>query len=146
MAAQGVERYRKGPITEPLRDYMLDSTASLPPSIRFYYWFYPYREEVLLRDAGRMRISDGTTTVLWLLKFFPVAFMVTFDEQGRIDYDLARLDQFGSRHIDFEVDIPVRLRPVVHPMWPEAPDDDGALMFGEQAVYSRPVSGAMMKS
>jgi hypothetical protein len=30
LAAQGVDRYRKGPDTEPLRDYFLDHTLPLP--------------------------------------------------------------------------------------------------------------------
>ena len=30
------------------------------------------------------------------------------------------------------------VRPVVHEFWPEAPDDDGAIMYGEQAHFARP--------
>jgi hypothetical protein len=146
MVAQGVLPYRKGPITEPLRDYFLDPAAPLPPPVRLYYWLYPHRQEALPRESGRLRIPDGKVTILWLLKFFPVAFMATFGEQDVAPFDQARLDQFGDRDIDFTTDVPIRLRPIMHPLWPEAPNDDEALMFEEQAVSSEPAGGAILRS
>jgi hypothetical protein len=42
LAARGLNNYRKGPLTEPLRDYFLDTELPLPSGLRIYYWLYPY--------------------------------------------------------------------------------------------------------
>jgi hypothetical protein len=51
LRAMGIGRYRKGHMTEPMCDYILDRTLPLPNQIRFYYWLYPFRRRVLVRDA-----------------------------------------------------------------------------------------------
>lgn len=140
MAAQGVNRYLKGPITEPLRDYLLDSTAALPEAIRVYYWLYPFRGQVLVRDAVRIRMGSDDPILFWLLKFSPLAFMATFDETGDAASRLTRLDPYGCEPIDTEVDVSLALRPLVHEFWPEAPDGDGAVMYGQQAHFAQPVN------
>jgi hypothetical protein len=140
LAAQGVNRYLKGAITEPLRDYILDATAPLPQSIRFYYWFYPYRSQVLVRDAARMRLSNKAVYNLWIMKFFPLAFIVTFDEPPGREFDQENLDRFGGISPSSKQNINIRLHPVVHPKWPEAPDDDTLVLYGEQAHAADPLA------
>lgn len=140
MAAQGVNRYRKGPITEPLRDYLLDTSASLPEGLRFYYWMYPFRGQVVVRDAVRMRSGFGDPIPFWLLKFAPLAFMASFEQGDEPAYRLMRLDPFGKDSIDAEYDVGLSLNPIPHEYWPEAPDDDGAVMYGPQAHFAQPSS------
>src|SRR5690606_2194766 len=79
LSAQGVGRYRKGPLTEAVRDYFLDPSLPLPEPLRVFYWAYPYQSQVLVRDAGYIHLGEGKPFALWFMKFFPVAFMVTLD-------------------------------------------------------------------
>lgn len=137
MAAQGVNRYQKGPITEPLRDYLLDPSTALPNGLRVYYWLYPFRGQVLVRDAVRMRLGVNEPILFWLLKFSPLAFMVTFNETGDPAYRHTRLDPYGGDPIDAETDVSLAVSPLVHEHWPEAPDNDGAVMYGEQANFAQ---------
>lgn len=140
MAAQGVNRYQKGPITEPLRDYLLHTPTALPDGLRVYYWLYPYRGQVLIRDGVRMRLGVNEPILFWLLKFSPLAFMVTFNETGDPAYRHSRLDPYGRDAIDVEVDVSLTVDALVHEYWPEAPDNDGAVMYGEQAHFAQPRS------
>jgi len=140
LAAQGVDRYPKGPLTEPLRDYILDGTASLPAQLRIYYWFYPYRAQVLVRDAARMELGLDITLAFWLMKFFPLAFYVTHNEPQHRLYSLHNLDTFGNMPLAQEEVVPIQLRPLVHSEWPERPGSNDAIMYGQQAVSASPLS------
>lgn len=139
LCALGVNRYAKGAITEPLRDYLLDRAQPLPEQIRVYYWLYPFRPQVLIRDACLLLMgSDSDPFLFWLMKFFPLAFLVTFEEPAQRPFEMANLDRFGSRPFDFRSSVPVRLRPHIHELWPEAPTDRTVILYGEQAVGITP--------
>lgn len=136
--AQGVDRYKKGPITEPLRDYLLDDAVALPSSLRFYYWLYPYRPQVQIRDAAHLSMHSSVVVGFWLMKFFPLAFFVTLNEPIQRQFALDHLDTFGRLAISDRERIRVELRPVIHPNWPEHPDNDSAIMYGPQALVADP--------
>jgi hypothetical protein len=138
MAAQGAGRYRKGPMTEPLRDYILDAASPLPAPIRMYYWLYPFREQVLVRDAVRLNIANSATVSIWLLKFFPLAFLATLDEPPERQFHVNNLDTFRDIPNELRQIISLRLRPIVHRHWPEAPDDGTVLLYGPQALSGDP--------
>lgn len=132
MAAREANRYQKGPITEPLRDFILDAALPLPEIMNFYYWFYPHRRQVFVRDAALLVMGTGDPFTFWLLKFFPLAFMVTFDTQIA-PAKAHSLNFFRTAQIDAEYDVPLRLRPAVHELWPEHPTDSAAIMYGQGA-------------
>jgi len=141
LAAQGVERYPKGELTEPLRDYFLDQTVELPSLLRFYYWLYPSRVQILVRDAARIEFGTNAPIAFWLMKFFPLAFFVTIGEPpGRI-YRLNNLDAFGAIPFEQEEQIAIPLRPAVRGTWPEQPgDNDGPILYGPQALTGTPLT------
>lgn len=138
MAAQGADRYLKGPITEPLRDYILDAASPLPAPIRMYYWLYPFRQQVLVRDAVRLNIGNRVIVSIWLMKFFPLAFLATLDEPSERQFHANNLDTFRDSSNEQLQTISLRLRPVVHPNWPEAPDDSAVILYGPQALAADP--------
>jgi hypothetical protein len=141
LAAQGVERYGKGPYTEPIRDYLLDSARPLPSPFRMYYWLYAYRSTVLIRDAARIeRLGSGKGGVaFWLMKFYPLAFMVTLSEPPQRLYRMDDLDRFA--HVPFAERLTVRLslRALVPAPWPEHPDGTAVVLYGPQAVVADPL-------
>src|SRR5690606_22437439 len=79
LSAVGVGRDQNGPLTQPLRDYLLDTAQPLPPMVRVYYWLYRSNTQVLVRDAAMGWLGSGARPfTFWLMKFYPLAFLVTF--------------------------------------------------------------------
>lgn len=140
LSALGISRYEKGDITEPLRDYMRDKSKPLPDQLRIYYWLYPYRPQVLIRDAvmGIGPFGKQRTLTFWLMKFFPVSFLVTRDEPPERLIKQQSLDVFRDRPFDFVTAVNLQLRPVVHELWPECPSDEHILLYGDLAFGVTP--------
>ena len=73
------------------------------------------------------------------MKFFPIAFMVTWDEPS----DIPRLDvnemsawrDYGS--LDSVLPVPINIRQTKHGRWPEAPTSSSFSMFGAAAYIAR---------
>lgn len=138
LAAQGVDRYRKGPLTESIRDYILDTSLPFPDGLSAFYWAYPHKPQVMVRDAAYLNITGGHQPfVLWLLKFFPVAFMVTWGEPTGLMYEPQNFNPW--RHVAYGtgVDMPLILRPTAHPYWPEAPSNNNILLYGQEAIHAK---------
>ncbi len=137
LAAQGVDRYRKGPHTEAFRDYILDDSLPLPPSLRVFYWAYPHRSHVMARDAAYLDISTGAPFGIWFLKFFPIGFMLTWDTTNPLPFPVQSFEPW--RHADYSasVELPFQLSPVPPEHWPEAPTDQSILAFGREAIDVR---------
>jgi hypothetical protein len=136
MAAQGLDRYDKGNLTDPIREYILDDSKPLPAELSFHYWLYPFQPQVHVMDAVRMRLSDEAMLQFWLLKFFPLAFMVLLaPTEGELvnahSLNAFRNDACNDTHV-----IDLRLRPIVAARWPEAPDDDGFVLYGAGAYMA----------
>jgi hypothetical protein len=138
MAAQGVDRYEKGAITETLRDYFLDTALPLPEGIRVFYWAYPHRSHVMVRDAAYLELGHGKPFALWFLKFFPIAFLVAWDEPGRLPFPVQQLHHWGELPYEAEVELPVSLRPLPPELWPEAPTETSVIVYGQEALNVRP--------
>jgi hypothetical protein len=156
IAAQGVDRYEKGPITEPLRDYLLNSALPMLAGVRLCYWIYPHRPRVLIRDAAIMHLFEGAEhsscnhSVIWLMKCFPLAFAVLWDGGFKFENGAPQprdFDAYTNMRIDDEVDLPIDLFGVPHELWPEAPTDGTALMLGQEAVSATvsPTRGKVLK-
>ena len=139
LCAQGVDRYQKGPNTEPLRDYMLDGTLPLPNGIKVYCWCYPYKPMVLYRDAVYKELRTGTAqpVVMWIMKFYPVAFMVTWDNGNCYNFALNELSAYRDASLDTEAYLPVCLRQHPPQMWPEAPSDEHIMLVGREAIFTK---------
>lgn len=79
LSAQGVGRFGKGKYTHEIMGYLIDSDSLLPESLRVYCWVYPHKTQVLIRAAALRNLKTHQGVAFWLLKFFPLAFFVTFD-------------------------------------------------------------------
>lgn len=137
LCAQGVDRYWKGQDTEPLRDYLLDQQLPLPDQINIYYWAYPYKGQVLVRDCAFVDLVIETPVAIWLMKFFPIAFLVTWREPVEYNFDVPNLAKWRASAIDQEVELPIPLDKIVHQYWPEAPSERSMIMYGQEAVVAR---------
>jgi hypothetical protein len=145
LAAVGVDRYPKGPDTEALRDFFFDESLSIPDGINVYYWVYPYRRQVLIRDAGITDMRGPSHATYWLMKFYPLAFAVWRSEgsYGLNFRDLAALSPTPGAVVDVRVEL-TRLPPE---LWLEAPTDTQAIMYGRDSIVAtrRPPRGLILK-
>lgn len=143
MCAQGVGRYDKGAITEPVRDYLTDPGAVAPDLFRMHYWVYPYKSRILIRDAmlGTVGVRPASRTMIWLMKCYPVAFAITWDLDFKfLDRTPRNFDAFARLGIDDYADLPVDLNDVPHELWPEAVQDPYPymLLLGQEALAAQP--------
>jgi hypothetical protein len=138
LAAQGVERYLKGPDTEALREAFQNPEVPMPATLRFYYWLFPHQGCVLFRDAAISDLQTRNTAAIWLFKFFPVSFMLAWETTERPMFSLNLLSQWSNLPPDEEVDIPMPLRSVPSRHWPEAPTDTSIVVYGEEAMFAMP--------
>lgn len=141
LAAQGVDRYKKGDITEPLRDYILNGEYPLPEAIRIYCWPFPYSKHVMARDCGLSDLRIGKPFTCWFLKFFPVGFLATFSQPVEYTLPGVELSRWRSIGIDDEVHVSFPLRSIPAQYWPEAPTNTSMVMYGKEAITSFPKRG-----
>ena len=138
LSAQGVSRYLKGPLTETVRDYFLDTSMPLPDGLRVFYWAYPHRPHVMFRDAAYLDIPSGHSFLIWVLKFFPISFLVAWGEPMGLAYPIHSFEQWRAVPYSTEADIPVSLRPIPPILyWPETPTNQSILLYGQEAIYAR---------
>lgn len=141
IAAQGVNRYLKGPLTETFRDYILDGGLPLPQPLRLYYWLYPHRPQVLIRDAAFTDIRTRAAFCFWLMKFFPLAFFVTWDEPMPTAFQLRNFNDLRNLPATATAQAYLSTRPLLPSQWPEAPDERSMILYGQEAVVALPVAG-----
>lgn len=139
LQAMGVDRYQKGSLTEPLRNYMLDYSLPLPQSLKIYYWIFPFKDCLLARDC--LLISSprmDSYTPVWFVKFFPVAFLVAIEETNCLahKFKLQELSIHRSCAFEEDRDIFIHLNCFPGRRWPEAPEDHTGVMHGNDAIVS----------
>jgi len=139
IAAQGVNRYLKGPLTEAIRDYIHDGNLPLPETLTLYYWLYPHRQQVLIRDAAFTHIGGRGSFCFWLMKFFPLAFFVTWNEPMPSAFQLRSFSDYRAAPATVTEEVYLPIRPLLPSQWPEAPDDRSFILYGQEAVIAVPV-------
>lgn len=133
LAAQGVDRYSDNEAWLELKIWFNDPQVDLPERIRIYYWLFPHRGCVVLRDAALMDLRNRMPASIWLLKFYPLSFMFSWEKTPRKMFDLPMLPVNST---EATVDIPVQLRQIPHRYWPEAPTDETIVAYGQEAMFS----------
>lgn len=140
LSAQGVNGYNKGEFTEPIRDYILDETKPLPDSLKIYFWLYPFRHYIMARDCAYKDFQYSEHVLIWFLKFYPVAFMITFKEPDSyaFPFPFYCLSSWGQEQIDFEIDVQIDLWNIPPEDWPETPSNHSQSLrvYGQEAIVS----------
>ncbi len=138
LSAVGVDRYQKGDDTVAFSEYMIDLQRPLPASFRIYYWLYPGQNPVIVRDAGIMGM--GEPFGFWLLKFFPVAFFVTRSAANiKLPQPVCSLEPWRDCGAEEVHNLPIRLHPIPHVLWPETPTDNTAVLFSDNAYEAEEI-------
>lgn len=118
-----------------MREFFLDEMQGKPKGLNLFYWFYPYAKIVVIRDvlmpSVRGRIG-GSVSGFSMLKFFPVAFLVSDAEyyEGLSKIPFAQGMKSGG-----EANIQINLVNKYQERWPEAVDT-GNFYIGGKPIES----------
>jgi hypothetical protein len=128
-------------VDQKIREFLFDDQARLPEEIKIFYWIYPYKEIVVIRDItmpavrgdfGQFGFFSG------ILKYFPVAYLVC-----NLKYyeELDELTTYRNLKPEDTVEIPLHLTETRHSMWPEMADEGNFMSGGlnlNSSVHARP--------
>lgn len=135
LCAVGINRYIETEQSVRMRDWFFNESCPFPDFIEIKYWIYPYQNQILIRDAGLRNLRVKDIAVFWLMKFYPLGFLVIWNSPEGYDYpQLGSFDKFKNLINDQEVEIPIKLNVIPHERWPETPTDDSFILMGDGAV------------
>jgi hypothetical protein len=105
-----------------LRDYFLDESLPIPPSVTFYYWTYPSYVQVTVIGLA-LGLYDGKAWMVGdLLKFFPLAYYVAHRGDGGLELPVPQIIGDSCNDMDCRIPLFVKLRDIPPVTWPEIPD------------------------
>ena len=118
----------KARLDDQVRQLIFSDTAIIPTDINIFYWVYPYDNTIIMRDFATLAKSGDNKSfaICNVLKYFPVAFLVTNSSDFR---GLECLTKYRTLNIDDEVDIRVVLNRVADYDWPEKVDDNNLIFL-----------------
>jgi hypothetical protein len=129
---------------EIVRGFIFNENILIPDKIKIFYWIYPYKQTVVIRDcmmpARRGHFSDFE--LYHIIKHFPMAYLIT--ESTHYE-GLPELTKYRSMDFNEEVDIPIYLKRIEHPDWPEIVDN-GNIFVGGQSTRSSIVAKPKIKN
>jgi len=140
LAAKG--HFEHTTIDEKLRDFFNDESADFPNDLKMFYWVYPYPYIVIIRDVvmPSVRGNLGTIGCFSILKYFPMAYLICdFNHYEGLD----DLTFYYDRNPFKLTDIPINLKQIRHPLWPEIVDDTNFVVGGQSlksTVFAKPKS------
>ncbi|EAU53858.1 hypothetical protein SPV1_12827 [Mariprofundus ferrooxydans PV-1] len=135
LCSVGVNRYQKGPHTEEIKSYILDPKLNLPSFINIYYWVYPYKRQILIRDAVLKDLGCEGQAYFWLMKFYPIAFFVVWDNPINYTFpNLQKLSRYRNASIDDVVELPLDLKKLPPECWPEQPTGSSIICYGNGSM------------
>ena len=121
-----------------VREFLLDENKTVPNTINIFYWVYPYKVSVILRDFA-MPAKRGKFSELGyfnLLKYFPIAYLLSDKDKYE---GLYSLNEYRDLKPSETAEVPVRLNFKKNWLWPEAPEPDNFIIMGatyEGSVYA----------
>ena len=129
LIAHGIDMHRKGDYFELLTDYFLNPSAPWPTGLKLYCWPYPSNDQVVIRIACYASVRTGVpNSIFTLIKFFPIAFLITSDEPPESSFSYTRIDSLLSANIDDEILVTLPIANIPRIRWPEAPDKFGMIL------------------
>lgn len=133
LLAIGIERNERSPLLDSVRAFIVDDSLPMPDGIEVHYWLYPYQRQVSIRAAVRTTDMFANQVHFGCLKFFPVGFLVTWDNPRHELIDAPRLSPYLLNSGRHQADLMLPLTDLPHQFWPESPDSSGAVLYGEDA-------------
>lgn len=129
----GVNCPANGTMGQAMARFVLNPTSRPPPELKVYYWLYPYWGQVLVRSMGLQVRLGAPTLVCSLMKYMPLAFMVAWDPDPRLNIPYPNLMTYVPDTPDAVVEIPLDFKVIPGQHYPEAPPRDGITLHGRDA-------------
>lgn len=89
-----------------------------------------------MRDAALTLIGGNGPFCFWLMKFFPLAFFVTWNEPMPSAFRMAHLNMHRTLPATARQTVYLPTRPLLPARWPETPDDRSFILYGQEAVIA----------
>lgn len=123
-----------------MSDFIYDESAPVPDKVSVFYWIYPYTSIAVVRDIAMPAIRGSFDKVggFDMIKFFPIAYLVTDIPAYE---NLLELTAFRKLDATDEAEVPINLRSVRDPRWPDIVDNGNVIVGGatmESSIYARP--------
>ncbi len=138
--AGALHRISDGDWDKDLVEYFLNPSSSFPASARVHYWVYPFRHQVMIRDASYVSLLESderdNPTLFMCLKFYPLAFLIADCRDSNYRFNLPCLSDHGTMALDTEIDLPIHLRTLPAETWPEAPSKQHLVVYGGDPMFA----------
>jgi len=120
----------KTPFDDKVREVLFDETKPIPDDINIFYWIYPYKLTIIIRDilmpAVRGRFNDFG--FFQIFKYYPIAYLVV----NKSNYhNLQSLRDYNSSKLDTVAEINIRINEQRHWKWPEIVEDGNFVYLGK---------------
>ena len=120
---------------EKIRNFIFDENASIPEEINIFYWVHPYTNTVIIRDIAMSAVRGkfgGGVGFFSIFKYFPIAYLLTNLKRYEA---LSELTFYRNSKPQDIIDIPINLKDIRGPEWPEIVDGEN-MVAGGQSIKS----------
>lgn len=56
--------------------------------MEIYYWYYPYKEQILIKGFGKFDIRTKYGIIGDIFKFFPLVFFITWEKPNSVNVNI----------------------------------------------------------
>lgn len=124
----------KAPMPNGLRKYFLDPSSIVPKQVEIYYWLYLSNVQKILKNFGIAVPGRRSPIIGDLLKFFPLAYWVVWDQPDDIQVNLPKLIKRKDIGLDETDDMHIDFQNIPRVDWPENPDDNLVILYRDEST------------
>ena len=127
LSAIAVEETKSGiipsPLNDALRHYFLNENESLPDKLEIFYWAYPSKKQVIIKNSGKASIYNLNPVIGHIIKFFPLGFWLVWDRHPSCRINLPTLINERESCVNSVQKLIIDLHNIPPLNFPEAPVD-----------------------
>jgi hypothetical protein len=144
LAADAVDETKAGltsfDFRAALRHYFLNENAPLPQEVDIFFWIYPSRRQVIIKDAHIAYIGsfDNEPLCCHILKFLPLGFWVLWEKPDTFQITLPNLVPDKSMGIGDIYQTKVDFRNIPRLDFPEMPIDNQITLLSSTSIVGNP--------
>lgn len=127
------------PMPNGLRDYFLHSTTNSPDELEIYYWLYFSNIQKIIKNIGVAVPGKQGLIFGDILKFFPVAYWVVWDQPDDLKVNFPKLIRRKTMGVDETDYMEIDFQNIPRVDWPENPDDNMIILYrDDSAIVANP--------
>lgn len=124
------------PFPDALRNYFLDRSSNIPDELNVYYWVYPSNKQIVINPlAIASVIGEGCIAGSALLKFFPLAFWLVWDQPASFPINFTSISKDKFKDLDDTYEIILELRKLPSLYYPEVPGEGKIIMYCDDSTF-----------